>query len=244
MSVGRGRGLQKRIDVREVARQWSPWALATGLAIATTTLATARVAAGSPADALARLGRFGLDALLTGGMKDDDLVAAGHVGLLVRAGAVHTSWSHLVVNTVAFVLIGLLYWRLTAPSRRTLTSAALMIAIALCASSAGFFVSFLAGSGPSCGASAGVYGLFGAIAGAVWVQRRALPERLRLAAPLALTALALASALVLLPDPGMDHAAHLGGLGAGLGLGIATQHRIGRRAIGALAAALLFVALF
>jgi len=233
--------LQKVIDVREVARQWSPWALATALAVATITFATARVAALSPPDALARLGRFGLDALLTGGMKDDDLVTAGHVGLLVRAGAVHTSWSHLLVNTVAFVLIGILYWRLTAPSRRTLTSAGVMIAIALCASSAGFLASFLAGSGPSCGASAGVYGLFGAIAGAVWVHRRALPERLQLAVPLGLTVIALASALVLLPDPGMDHAAHLGGLGVGLGLGAAVQHRTGRGVVGALAAALLFV---
>lgn len=235
--------MKKVIAIGETARQWSPWALAVCVALATIALATARIAALSPPDALARLGRFGFDALLTGGMKDDDWVTAGHVDLLVRAGAAHTSWSHLVVNAVAFVLIAFLYWRLTGPSRRTLANAAVMVAIVLCASTAGFVTSFLSASGPSCGASAGVYGLFGAIAGAVWVHRRALPERLQVAVPAALTAIALASALVLLPDPGMDHAAHLGGLAAGLGLGAAAQYATGRKVTVALALALLATAL-
>lgn len=235
--------MQKVIDLGGSARQWSPWVLATSLALATTAFVTARIAAASDPDALARFGRFAFGALLTGGMKDDDLVASGRLDLLVRAGAAHTSWSHLVVNAVAFVMIAFLYWRLTAPSRRTFASAGVMLAIAVCTSSAGFLASFFAASGASCGASASIFGLFGAIAGAVWVQRRALPERLQVAVPAALTALALASALVLLPDPGMDHAAHLGGLAAGLALGAATQYPTGRKVVAGLALALLALAL-
>lgn len=234
--------MQKVSDLEPRSREWLPYVVTTALALALLALVTAWVAGMSPPDALGRWGRFGVDALLTAGMKDDVLVSEGHVGLLVRAGAVHTSWSHLAVNALAFALVGVLNWRLTAPPLRTFASAFVMLALAVVASSAGFLASFLAGNGPSCGASAGIYGLLGALAGATWVHRQALPERLRLGVPLALTALSLGSALVLVGNPGMDHAAHLGGWGTGLLLGAVAQYRLGRRVVAALAGALLVVA--
>ena len=78
--------MQKVSDLEPRSREWLPYVVTTALALALLALVTAWVAGMSPPDALGRWGRFGVDALLTAGMKDDVLVSEGHVGLLVRAG--------------------------------------------------------------------------------------------------------------------------------------------------------------
>ncbi|MBL8787555.1 MAG: rhomboid family intramembrane serine protease, partial [Deltaproteobacteria bacterium] len=191
---------------------------------------------------LARYGRYAVAPLSAAGMKDDLQIDAGHVGLLVRAGLVHTSPGHLLMNAIGLVLIGVLGWRLTPLAMRTLSRAATLAALGIVASTVGFLASYLVRAGPSCGASAAVYGLFAAAAAEIWARRKDLPSELRTLVPIIMTALSLGTAFVFIGRPGMDHAAHLGGWLAGFLGGFALPYRAGRLTLGGLATALLIAA--
>lgn len=206
---------------RPLLRGWLPFIVALAALLATLVAITAALAADA----------FSIETLAAFGLKDDRAVAAGEIGRLVRAGLVHVSWTHLAVNALALALIAILYWRVHPPPERTPHSALMLVALAIVTSTTGFTVSYLLAMGLSCGASAAVYGLFGATAARVWRLRDRLPERLRLFAPLSLTAISLASAVILLPTPGIDHAAHLAGWASGFVLGFALASRLGRLAL-------------
>lgn len=221
-------------------RGWLPWALAMAVLLGALVAVSATVASASASGDDS--GVFGLEALVDAGLKVDDAVAAGEVDRLVRAGLVHTGWKHLAINCFGLALIGFLYWRMLGTEQRSYLAAATMLAIALLASSAGFVASYLLRMGPSCGASAAVYGLLGAIVGRVWMGRRALPPSYRLALPLMLTLVSLASVLVLLPNRGIDHAAHLSGWALGIALGVLGQLRFGRQVLTSVASVVLVVA--
>lgn len=223
-------------------RSWLPFALAITLALTAFTAVLVIVADASPADSLARYGRYAVGPLAAAGMKDDLQIDDGHVGLLVRAGLVHTSPGHLITNALGLVLVGILGWRLTPLSERTLSRAATLAALGVIASTLGFLASYLVRAGPSCGASAAVYGLFAAVAAETWTRRGDLPIALRTVGPVVLTALSLGTALIFLGRAGMDHAAHLGGWLGGFVGAFALPHRTGRLALGGLAAALLIAA--
>lgn len=223
-------------------RSWLPFALAMALALGAFTAVLVMVANASPPGSLERLGRYALDPLSAAGMKDDLRVGSGHIGLLVRAGLVHTTPFHLITNAIGLLLIGILGWRLTPLAERTLSRAATLVALGIIASTAGFLASYLARAGPSCGASAAVYGLFAAVAAETWARRKDLPAELRTLAPIVMTTLSLGTAFVFIGRPGMDHAAHLGGWAAGFATGFALPYRRGRIALGALATALLVAA--
>lgn len=216
---------------RDMPRRWAPLAVALlvvlgGLAAVTAGLAEKR---------------FAFDALRAAGLKDDAAVAAGSLGLLVRAGLVHTSVTHALVNAVGIALVGLLWWRANRPDERGPMRAVVLLAILVVTSTVGFGVSFLVGNGYSGGASAAAYGLLGAVVGTTFALRADLPGRAR-AAPLMLLLLSLAMLLVVVPNPTMDHAAHFGGWGAGLAAGVASQRRGGRIVLGGLGLGLLVLA--
>ena len=184
---------------------------------------------------------YSVEAMIDAGLKVDTRVDDGELGRLVSAGLVHTSRIHFAVNTVGLLLTALFWWR-TNPALRRLTSAWVLPAIAIISSTGGFLVSYLVRAGPSGGASAGIYGILAAVAGATWVHREHLPERARLTAPIALTVLSLAAVLIVLGKPGMDHAAHLGGWAVGLPAGMAAQFKPGRVVLGVIAAILIVLA--
>lgn len=185
---------------------------------------------------------YPFEALLDAGLKDDTRVDAGELGRLVSAGLVHTTRTHLVVNAVALLLVSLFWWRVNVSLRRV-RHAWLLPAIALVSSTAGFLLSYLVRAGPSGGASAAIYGILAAVAGATWALRADLPRSVRLVAPIALTVLSLGAVVMMLGKAGMDHAAHFGGWGAGFVAGVAAQSRPGRIIVGALAGALIVLAI-
>jgi rhomboid protease GluP len=212
------------------------------IALGAFTAVLVMVANASPPGSLERLGRYALDPLSAAGMKDDLLVGNGHIGLLVRAGLVHTTPFHLITNAIGLLLIGILGWRLTPLAERTLSRAASLVALGIIASTVGFLASYLVRAGPSCGASAAVYGLFAAAAAEIWARRKDLPSELRTLVPIIMTVLSLGTAFVFIGRPGMDHAAHLGGWLAGFLGGFALPYRAGRLTLGGLATALLIAA--
>jgi len=183
---------------------------------------------------------YPFEALVEAGLKVDTRIDEGELGRIVRAGLVHTSRTHLVVNAVALLLTSLFWWRINV-NLRQLRQSCVLPAIAIISSSAGFLGSYLIRAGPSGGASAGIYGILAAVAGATWALRGDLVKSVRLAAPIALTVLSLAAVLLVLGKPGMDHAAHLGGWAAGLGAGIAAQRAKGRVVLGVLASSLIVI---
>lgn len=220
---------------------WLVWALTVGATLMVMALVTVRVA--SSVDARGDDGRFTFEALQAAGLKVDARVDDGEVGRLVTAGLVHTSTTHLVINGLGLLLTSLFWWRASPPHARGWAQAWLLPAILIVTSSAGFLLSWLLRAGPSGGASAGVYGLLAAVAGATWTQRAVLPVRLRWTAPLALTLLSLAMVLVLLGRAGMDHAAHIGGWAVGLPTGAAVRFRAGRMLLAVIATGLIALAI-
>jgi len=185
---------------------------------------------------------YELQALVDAGLKVDTRIDAGEVGRLVSAGLVHTSRVHLVVNALGLLMTALFWWRLN-PALRGPRHTWILPAIVVVASTGGFFVSYLVRAGPSGGASAAVYGVLAAVAGATWARRRELPERARFVAPFVLTLLSLGAVVIVVGKPGMDHAAHLGGWAVGLATGFAARHPRGRAVLGGLAALCIVVAL-
>ncbi len=181
-----------------------------------------------------------VEALFDRGLKVDELVAAGEVGRLVTAGLVHTSIVHLLINALSLVVVSVFWWRLAVPLRPW-SRAWVVVSILVVSSTAGFMASYWAHMGPSGGASAGIYGLFAAVAAAAWMQRAA--RELGWVTPLALTLLSALLVVAMLGKSGMDHAAHAGGWVTGFVSGLGAFTASGRVVLGALTIAALGMAL-
>jgi membrane associated rhomboid family serine protease len=186
-----------------------------------------------------------LEALLRAGIKANDRIDAGELYRLMSAGFIHVNAIHFLFNAVALALCGALFWRASPLAARTPARAFVLVGLALVSSAGGFLASYLVGNAPSCGASAAVFGLLGASAGSAWTLPlgpfttrwgRYLPASL-------LTALGLAMVAALLPVEGVDHAAHLGGYGAGLIGGAAVAFRASRVVLGLVTLALFSISL-
>lgn len=132
---------------------------------------------------------------------------------LVSSTFVHAGLVHAYLNLLALLFLGTVLERLLGPAR--------FVFVFLGAALAGAVTSAFAASAPvSLGASAGVLGALGALATLHLALREQLPVGFR--QPLAWWALVLALE-ILLPAfvPSLDLWGHLGGLAAGLVLGVA-----------------------
>jgi rhomboid protease GluP len=219
---------------------WWPLAIVTLLTLAVLVVAFLTSMALDPAGYQAS-GRISIEALTAFGIKDDARVLAGHPAGLVRAGLVHLTWTHLIVNGVGLAFCATLLWRLVREDERTFGRAALIPVIVVIASSFGFVLSFLLRNGLSAGASAGVFGLLGAVPGALWTRPDLAPLRTRSALALVLLALGAAAVALLSGDGAVDHAAHAGGLATGFVCGGVIGSVGGRR--GLVLLAVVFIAI-
>lgn len=220
---------------------WLPIALAVALFVAALGVAFVTLVSKDPAHFEAT-GRISNEALAAFGIKVDERILDGHVSGLVRATFAHLAPAHVLVNSAGLALGATLLWRLVPTPERTLSRAVAVLALAVCAASAGFFLSFLARSGPSAGASGAVFGLLGALPGAILTRSDLLPLRPRLVLAALLLALGLGAVLILAGDGSVDHAAHLGGLLTGLALGVVQAGHRGRLALTTVGALLLALA--
>lgn len=181
--------------------------------------------------------------LVAAGAKVDELVRAGEWWRVVSAGLLHASLFHLGVN-LALLGVGLAAWTWLGrgtdddgPSR-----AVAAVALAVLASVIGFGTSAVVAVGASVGASAAAHGMLAAVVAGAWWHRRRLPDPLARRGPLALT-LAFAGVVVVSSSAsGVDHAAHAGGVVAGLALAPLAETRA-RLSLVALAAAVVIAAL-
>ncbi|MCB9728056.1 MAG: rhomboid family intramembrane serine protease [Deltaproteobacteria bacterium] len=228
---------------------WRPFALAALLVGACLAVDFARALAGPEPWSAHGLGRADVPTLLAIGAKVNPWVWAGQVDRLVLAGFLHSSPEHLAVNALWLgVVVFAAAWLAGVPAA---------FAAAILGSVAGFAASTLVGAGPSVGASAMIVGAAGLIATRLWRLTRgvhagaaASPRPRPGRAARMLSAVALAGALTATFVPGLgasgaattDHAAHLGGLAAGLGLGVAFELHLLRPQTAALFAAAVLLA--
>lgn len=152
------------------------------------------------------------------------VLEAGQWWRTVTAAFLHLGPQHLLANLVALFALGALSRDRFGPGRLAFTW--------LGSAVAGNWVSLLLSSGPMlrAGASGGVFGLFGALAGARLHQLGARLPRSRFKHWHVLAALLAFLALTAGAGP-VDHPAHLGGLLAGalLGLLLPSPERMGPR---------------
>lgn len=149
--------------------------------------------------------------LLDLGASHGPAIASGESWRLLSALFLHGGLLHLLFNSVALLQIG-------RPIEHRLGPAALATTLLL-SGAVGFLASlFWQPEGISVGASGGIFGLLGVWLVSAWqdaVIRYPSPIRFRAAIVLTVVA-ALALGLAV---PGVDHAAHLGGLATGVILG-------------------------
>jgi rhomboid protease GluP len=213
------------------------WALALGLVAALWLADTARALLEPAGLAATWGGRASVAVLLELGAKVNAWVAAGQLDRLVLAGWLHASAAHLVQNS--------LWLGVAAVAGAWLDGVPAAFGAAVFGSVAGFGLSALFGAGPSVGASAMILGLAGLVV-ATLVADGALVAR----GARRLGLVALGGALVATLVPGIeggagaptDHAAHLGGLGAGLVVGYLVRRGFAPAEHVAAAAALLLFA--
>jgi rhomboid protease GluP len=177
-------------------------------------------------------GRVSNEALMTFGIKDDARILDGRLAGLARAGLVHLSLAHLVVNVTSLAVCAVLLWRLIPLTERTTKRAATIAAILVVTSACGFLLSFFVRNGLSAGASAGVFGLLGAVPAALLMRRDLSTPRIRLSLAVLLFGLGAAAVAVLSGDGAVDHAAHLGGLISGAVCGLVFATSVGRVILG------------
>jgi len=180
-------------------------------------------------------GRVSTQALTTFGIKDDARILDGHLAGLARAGLVHLSLAHLLVNVTSLAVCAVLLWRLVPLNERTIKRAAAVAAILVVTSACGFLLSFFVRNGLSAGASAGVFGLLGAVPGALLMRRDLSTPRVRVSLAVLLFGLGAAAVAVLAGDGAVDHAAHFGGLIAGAVCGLVFGTPVGRVIVGGVA---------
>ncbi len=181
-------------------------------------------------------GRVSNEALMTFGIKDDARILDGHLAGLARAGLVHLSLAHLIVNVTSLAVCAVLLWRLVPLNERSIKRAAAAVAAVLVVTSAcGFLLSFFVRNGLSAGASAGVFGLLGAVPGALLMRRDLATRRVRVSLAVLLFGLGAAAVAILSGDGAVDHAAHFGGLIAGAVCGLVSATSVGRGIVGGVA---------
>ena len=159
---------------------------------------------------------FGFDVVAGLGAKVNRAIAAGQVWRLVTPLFVHGGIVHLLVNMYSLNVLGPLVERLFGPRR--------MLALYLLAGVGGSVASLALTPAASVGASGAIFGLLGALAAFLALHRRALGPagrlQLRQLAFVALLNLGLGL------TPGIDNAAHLGGLISGAALAAAAGPRM------------------
>ena len=157
--------------------------------------------------------------------KVDSRIRAGEWWRLVTASFLHGGLLHLGVNGLALSAIG--------PSVEELYGRVRFSLIFLLGGAAGFAASTVFVRQPSLGASAGLFALLGVLLGyAIRERRRLNPAGRRAMIREILTVAGMNLALGFMV-PYIDNAAHLGGFGGGLALGMVLRP-IRRRAANAL----------
>lgn len=139
------------------------------------------------------------------GAKVNDLIRDGQVWRLLTPALLHGSVLHIAFNMMALRSLG--------PSLEQHYGHGRFLALYLLAAFGGNVLSFLLSDGVSVGASTAIFGLFGAEAVFLYVNRRLFGEGARRA----LTQMAWLGGinLVISLSPGIDLWGHLGGLAAG-----------------------------
>jgi len=151
-------------------------------------------------------------ALLLAGAKSNAWLQAGAWWRLLAAVWLHASWPHLLVNLAGLLLLG----QVTANALGT----GRMLLIFFLGGAASFLASFLASTGDSVGASGAIHALLGALLIFGVLHWRRIPRTGRpwwLATALLFTAMTVLTQAL---DPHSDRVAHLGGLLAGVLLGL------------------------
>jgi membrane associated rhomboid family serine protease len=144
--------------------------------------------------------------------KDNGAIREGEVWRLLTAGLVHGGALHLVMNAAVLSNVGAFVERLLGAPR--------ILAVLWGGVLAGSLASFATNPQRSVGISGGLFALVGALLVVGIRHRRALPppaRRMLVRAPVEIIVLNVALGLVL---PVIDNAAHLGGLAAGVVLGL------------------------
>lgn len=156
-------------------------------------------------------GSADLDVLRDFGAMYGPLVKDGEYWRLLTAMFLHASWMHLGLNSLALLIFGQLVERAFGRSR--------FLAIFLLGGLAGSVASYLFNPvATAVGASGAIFAVFGALAAYFLTQRKVLgriaQQNLRGLVLMAVVNLILGQVI-----PGIDNAAHIGGLVAGFALG-------------------------
>jgi membrane associated rhomboid family serine protease len=149
--------------------------------------------------------------------KDNDAIRAGELWRLLTPALVHGGALHLFMNAAVLSNVGAVVERLLGPAR--------MLAVLWGGVAAGSLASLATNPHRSVGISGGLFALVGALLAVGLRHRRALPppaRRMLVRAPVEIIVLNVALGLAL---PIIDNAAHLGGLGAGVLLGLVVAVR-------------------
>jgi membrane associated rhomboid family serine protease len=182
-----------------------PWATL-ALIIAMAGLYFLAVMRGGSGDSLVLL-------LLISGAKINGSVVGGEWWRLLSSAFLHGSFTHLVVNAIGILLLG---WFLeNAMSKRFLLVSFVIPAVV------GSVVSVVATDHPSVGASGGMFGLMGATVGFALLRWKRIPRLVRsyvIGLPVAVGTSSIIHGML---AANVDNYAHLGGVGAGLILGVA-----------------------
>lgn len=148
-------------------------------------------------------------AALQFGAYSDTLIAHGAWERLFTPLLLHFGAVHLVLNTVALLVLGILLERLVGVAR--------FVATLLAGSLAGFLATWaFSDIAMSVGASGGLYALCGLYAVLIVRGRHRLPVSVQFAP---VWWLLVVAATLLIPFAGSNHYAHLGGLVTGLAIG-------------------------
>jgi membrane associated rhomboid family serine protease len=143
---------------------------------------------------------------------DKSLLAAGELYRLISVTLVHASFIHLAFNMYALYLLGPLVEGIWG----TTTFAVFYLLTAAAASTASFVVS----PGNSVGASGAIFGLVGVLLAGTRIHNPVLDRRARAIIPQLGTIVVVNLAFGFLAAGQIDNAAHIGGLVAGLWLGL------------------------
>jgi rhomboid protease GluP len=144
--------------------------------------------------------------VLAAGDKSRFDIHQGEWWRLVTAGFLHGGLLHILMNSWVLFDVGAQVEQVYAASR--------MLVIYLVSSVAGFYLSYLWTPNPSVGASAGIMGLIGAMIALSVHHRSALTTAIRGQ----YIRWVIYMLLIGLIFPGIDNAAHVGGLAAGFGV--------------------------
>ncbi|CAN5619595.1 hypothetical protein BH23CHL7_BH23CHL7_08340 [soil metagenome] len=147
---------------------------------------------------------------------DKGAVLGGEWWRLFTVTLVHGSLIHLAFNMYALFIVG--------PLVEAMYGRSLFIAFYLLAAVAGSTASYLTIANPSVGASGAIFGLFGVLAVSTRVHKPAL-GRGASALSTQILMLIVLNIIIGFTFPGIDNAAHLGGLAAGGWLGLVVVPR-------------------